>query len=131
LAIPCESAITGSKTIAVVWQLAPHLHRGVPRCLRSQQLAVGSQLGTELSYLTSAIHYAILGESPPGVPNHMSNPFFLDWIAKPSPPRSNDLNMDWILRWNWFHVPKLPDLEGEFLSSNPNFQLRKAENRCV
>jgi hypothetical protein len=61
----------------------------------------------------------------------MSNPMFLDWIANPSHQRSNDLKMDWILRWNRFHVPKLPDLELELLISNPNFQLRKAENRCV
>jgi hypothetical protein len=52
--------------------------------LRSKQLAFGSKLGTELSYLTSAIHCAILSESPPGVPNQMSNPIF--WIGSRNRP---------------------------------------------
>jgi hypothetical protein len=76
-------------------------------------------------------HFHWLRPSPPGVPNQMSNPFYLDWVPNFSHPRSNDQILDWILLWNRFHDPKAHDLKREILSSNQNFQLRKAKNRCV
>jgi hypothetical protein len=63
---------------------------------------------------TAKVEYGTaLRASPPGVPNHISNP--KKRIGSRTPPTNipTTKKMDWILRWNRFHIPKLPDLERE------------------
>jgi hypothetical protein len=61
----------------------------------------------------------------------MFNPIFFGLDHEPLPPAFQrpknglDFALEPVSR------SKMPDLERELLISNPNFQLRKAENSCV